>query len=260
MELAEQKRAQDGDVRQLSRQVQTLQAAADGFKAEAGRLAGEVGRLEGEVAALKGERAELQRAEGALRQRVADVEEGLKGARAGQEAARAGQARAEEALALYKGNALQLQKRLEGSVEEIQRGNQIIAKLQAEGARARDKLRVKGEVLKQQERLLQERQRALDEARHRLEGSTREGERLRGELAATGARLEEASRLNESNQQVITWLNKEINDLQLGRGSGLLPLPGVGAYGGGSSAKQNLSLASGSSAATYTPAYGGRYR
>lgn len=250
MELQEGKRAQEGEIRELTRRVEALQAGVDGLEGENAGLRDGGARLEAEVAALRRERAELQRVEGGLRQQVADREEALAQARALQAAAQQGQARAEEALALYKGNALQLQERLEGSVSEIQRGNQIIQKLQGEGAELKRKVRSKGEVLKQQERLLQERQRALDEAQHRLEAATRDGARAEGELAAATAKLEEAGRLNESNQQVITWLNKEINDLQLGRGSGLLP-----AYHGGGKQGGNLSMASGSTAATYTPAY-----
>lgn len=179
------------------------------------------------------------------------------------------------------------QEKLEASVAEINKGNQIIQKIQTEyrglKVRARrhayqsihwslivctctdmlglplaclqTKLRLKSEVMKQQERLLEEREHALEDANRRLQAAAdsrasleEHVERLKKDLATATTKLEESNRLIESNQQVrrtpldaavwrcwspyrrwrmlcclcrqvITWLNKEINEAQLGRGA-----------------------------------------
>lgn len=71
------------------------------------------------------------------------------------------------------------------------------------------KLRLKSDVMKQQERLLEEREHALEDATRRLQAAAdsrasleEHVERLKKDLATATTKLEESNRLIESNQQV----------------------------------------------------------
>jgi spindle assembly abnormal protein 6 len=136
---------------------------------------------------------------------------------------------------------LNQQEKLEASVGEINKGNQIIQKIQTEyrGLKVRTrrhadqsvhwspivctstdmallalssvqtKLRLKSDVMKQQERLLEEREHALEDATRRLQAAAdsrasleEHVERLKKDLATATTKLEESNRLIESNQQV----------------------------------------------------------
>lgn len=58
--------------------------------------------------------------------------------------------RLEETQEAYKGSVVALQERLEASVNEINRGNAIIQKLQGHYRALRSKAKLKSEVIKQQ--------------------------------------------------------------------------------------------------------------
>lgn len=60
--------------------------------------------------------------------------------------------RLEETQEAYKGSVVALQERLEASVNEINRGNAIIQKLQGHYRALRSKAKLKSEVIKQQVR------------------------------------------------------------------------------------------------------------
>lgn len=102
-----------------------------------------------------------------------------------------------------------------------------------------------------QERLLAEHEASASAESSKLKAAAAEkratearAEGLERELAACEGRLEESTRLLASNQQVIKWLNKELNDAQMVPGVPSTPnaaaIGGVGAsgtvYGGVSSA------------------------
>lgn len=73
-----------------------------------------------------------------------------------------------------------------------------------------------------QERLLSEHEASISAGESKLKAAAAElraaeasRESLQRELAASEGRLEESARLLASNQQVIKWLNKELNDAQM---------------------------------------------
>lgn len=78
------------------------------------------------------------------------------------------QATLEASLASYKESVDALQRKLEGSVDEITRGNEVIARLHRERKAERQKLKLKGQVVLQQERSLEEKGRLLEEARREV--------------------------------------------------------------------------------------------
>jgi spindle assembly abnormal protein 6 len=119
---------------------------------------------------------------------------------------------------MLRGNNERLQQQLEASIKEINKGNSIIARQQAERRDTRSKVRLKSAVVKEQERLLDERQQQLQDAERRERGLRAELESLRAEATAVGQqrddareKLEESKAVLAQNQKVISWLNTELN-------------------------------------------------
>lgn len=116
------------------------------------------------------------------------------------------------------------EERLAASAAEITKGNEIIETLQSETRAAKSKAKIQAAVIKRQEALLEERLTSVESAageraEHSLE--TRELEdRIRAltdEKAELNTKLAESHALLQSNQQVIEWLNSELNAAALGR-------------------------------------------
>ena len=260
-ELAEARHGQEASLRELTREVDGLTTRLVGKEEEVLLLQGEKKEVEGCLRKVERERDEVMVKLEGLRQQLCDQGEVLGKTKALQVAAEGGRKRMEEALELYKNNALTLQEKLEVSVGEIQKGNAIIHKLQGEVQGLRGKIKTKNEVLKKQEALLMEGQRGQDAGQNRLSAAVQENGGLTQVVGEMKVALQEARRENESNQQVITWLNKEINDLQLGRGSsGLMYGTTGGGMGCGGKALQNhhrhsTSSSTAASVATFIPSY-----
>ena len=116
------------------------------------------------------------------------------------------------------------EERLAASAAEITKGNEIIETLQSQTRAAKSKAKIQAAVIKRQEALLEERLTSVESAageraEHSLE--TRELEdRIRAltdEKAELNTKLAESHALLQSNQQVIEWLNSELNAAALGR-------------------------------------------
>ena len=139
------------------------------------------------------------------------------------EAAHDAKRQTDESLAIYKENNARLQDKLKASAAEITKGNAIITKLQADGRALKGKLRLKASVMMQQQEHAQQKASEL-EAADRAAAAQRasaaelraEKERAEESAASCKAQLVEAQELLRSNQQVIQWLNKELNDAQTG--------------------------------------------
>lgn len=120
--------------------------------------------------------------------------------------------------------AARAEDRVSASAGEIRKGNQIIERLQAELRSAKAKAKLKAAVIAQQETLLSERQSALEKTAREQSELIREADAARAEVRALTARvddqrkkLEESQALLVSNQQMIQWLNGQVNEAQLGR-------------------------------------------
>lgn len=83
---------------------------------------------------------------------LADAKEMVEKSQALQAASGESVARLEDTQEAYKGSVVALQERLEASVNEINRGNAIIQKLQGQYRALRSKAKLKSEVIKQQVR------------------------------------------------------------------------------------------------------------
>ncbi|KAK2906783.1 hypothetical protein QQF64_019376 [Cirrhinus molitorella] len=108
--------------------------------------------------------------------------------------------------------------------EELIKANGIIKKLQGDLKALVGKIKVKNTVTVSQEKILQEtteklqrEQRELQDAQQRLRQKEEEVIKLKEQLDATVQKLDESREVLKTNENVITWLNKQLNENQLSR-------------------------------------------
>ncbi|XP_056384060.1 spindle assembly abnormal protein 6 homolog [Hyla sarda] len=104
---------------------------------------------------------------------------------------------------------------------ELLKANDIIKKLQGDLRTLMGKLKLKNAVTVQQEKLLtekekmaQEGQRKMQETQQNLRLKEEEAEKLQEQLQQIEKKLEESKELLKTNENVITWLNKQLNENQ----------------------------------------------
>ncbi|XP_050819575.1 spindle assembly abnormal protein 6 homolog isoform X2 [Gopherus flavomarginatus] len=119
---------------------------------------------------------------------------------------------------------------------ELLKANEIIKKLQGDLKTLMSKLKLKNTVTIQQEKLLAEKeeklqkeQRELQETGQSLKVKEQEVCKLQEQLESTVQKLEESKQLLKTNENVITWLNKQLNEIQMARkqeilGTSTIPL------------------------------------
>ncbi|XP_043347003.1 spindle assembly abnormal protein 6 homolog isoform X2 [Dermochelys coriacea] len=119
---------------------------------------------------------------------------------------------------------------------ELLKANEIIKKLQGDLKTLMSKLKLKNTVTIQQEKLLAEKeeklqkeQRELQETGQSLRVKEQEVCKLQEQLETTVQKLEESKQLLKTNENVITWLNKQLNEIQMARkqeilGTSAIPL------------------------------------
>nr|XP_032660829.1 spindle assembly abnormal protein 6 homolog isoform X2 [Chelonoidis abingdonii] len=119
---------------------------------------------------------------------------------------------------------------------ELLKANEIIKKLQGDLKTLMSKLKLKNTVTIQQEKLLAEKeeklqkeQRELQETGQSLRVKEQEVCKLQEQLESTVQKLEESKQLLKTNENVITWLNKQLNEIQMARkqeilGTSTIPL------------------------------------
>ncbi|XP_063284487.1 spindle assembly abnormal protein 6 homolog [Pelobates fuscus] len=106
---------------------------------------------------------------------------------------------------------------------ELLKANDIIKKLQVDLKRMMGKLKLKNAVTVQQEKLLadhekrlQGEQKELQESKQSLRLRDEETDKLREQLQQTEQKLQESKELLKNNENVINWLNKQLNENQCG--------------------------------------------
>jgi len=159
-----------------------------------------------------------------LRQKLEDKEEILSKTNSQLDEALHRKTLAEEKAGTYKATTAKLQRKLELSVKEINKGNSVIEELHSEIKHLKDKMTTKNMVIRQQENVVQSTREQLEDANRqseRLESLLKEekanSSSLKSALEQSRTKLEECNKMLESNQNVITFLNKEINQNQFGR-------------------------------------------
>mmetsp|Transcript_13415 Transcript_13415/g.37672 ORF Transcript_13415/g.37672 Transcript_13415/m.37672 type:complete len:496 (-) Transcript_13415:955-2442(-) len=113
------------------------------------------------------------------------------------------------------------------SAQEVNKGNQIIEKLQQDLKSSRAKMKLKSQVITQQEHLLQEKQSAVDKlerdemiSKSQIQGMQAEKSALSRTCDDQKDKLLESKQLLDQNQQMIQWLNNQINEAQIAKYGG----------------------------------------
>uniref|UniRef100_A0A8C7I1V5 Spindle assembly abnormal protein 6 homolog n=1 Tax=Oncorhynchus kisutch TaxID=8019 RepID=A0A8C7I1V5_ONCKI len=108
--------------------------------------------------------------------------------------------------------------------EELIKANGIIKKLQGELRGLVGKIKVKNTVMVSQEKVLQETQerlhkahRDLQDTQQQLKHRDEEVSKLKEQLEETVQKLDESREVLKTNENVIMWLNKQLNENQLSR-------------------------------------------
>ncbi|CAM5146273.1 unnamed protein product [Natator depressus] len=103
--------------------------------------------------------------------------------------------------------------------EELLKANEIIKKLQGEMKKLMEKMKLKNAVTLQQEKILGEKEQTLQKERLELNNVKRvlqqkeeEVLKLQEQLDITVQKLEESKQLLKTNENVISWLNKQLNE------------------------------------------------
>ena len=132
-----------------------------------------------------------------------------------------------EALEQTRSSAASAEERATIAATEIDRGNQIIEKLQTDLRESRAKLKLQKAVFKQQEATLNQKQEDLDKhtrnevaVQQIADAKSEEISRLQTIIEDQKSKLLESQELLKSNQQMIQWLNSQITEAQLGKVGG----------------------------------------
>jgi len=207
----------------LSTRVSLLEQSTDVGNSELQTLRDRNRKLESQVFEMEKKAVSTDLSLDALKTQIKDKEHSLGNLQALLDSATERRNAAEEKLVLYKSSSSKLQRKLEISIGEINKGNNIIEKQQAELKQCKSKLKTKTTVIKQQEKYVDKLKETIDKHEREIFGLqelvTREKDtvsKLKLSLETCHKKLEESNKMLESNQNVIEYLNKEINQAQMG--------------------------------------------
>jgi len=120
--------------------------------------------------------------------------------------------RLEEDVGIYKALYEKNQEKLEQSVKEIEKGNEVISRLDESVRTKTDQLKQLQDRLAERERTVLAIQREVDNARTSLERERESREASEAALELSKNHLKQARETLAGNEQVIAWLNKELRE------------------------------------------------
>ncbi|KAA3672724.1 spindle assembly abnormal protein 6 [Paragonimus westermani] len=132
--------------------------------------------------------------------------------------------RLQEELQLQTRQAEKLQNTIAKDSDEVKKANEIIKHLQADVKTQHTKAKLRGQVAAEQERLLsakeaelQERQNDVDRLKGELKEATDSTVRLNHQIDRLSSELAEAQKTIKTNENIISWLNRQISENQIGQ-------------------------------------------
>ncbi|NXU49194.1 SAS6 protein, partial [Turnix velox] len=211
--------------------VRELKAKLSGMEDECQRTKQEVLSLRRENTALDAECHEKEKLVNQLQTRVAVLEQEIKDkdqlvlrTKEVLDAAQEQKAILEESTDKKQSHIEKLETTIKSLSAELLKANEIIKKLQGNLKTLMSKLKLKNTVTIQQEKLLAEKEeklqkdkKELQEMGQSLQGKEQEVLRLQEQLEMTVQKLEESKQLLKTNENVITWLNKQLNEYQIAK-------------------------------------------
>ena len=132
--------------------------------------------------------------------------------------------RLEQSTAHFKAAAGKAEQHRAAGAREIVKGNKIIQRLRQDAQVAKRKAKLRLGVIAQQEAALREKEALQGKQRSRLQVAQAKEDRLqaaelagaREQAAGLKEKLGDSQALLDQNQQMIAWLNSQLNDAQLG--------------------------------------------
>ncbi|CAI5731533.1 unnamed protein product [Hyaloperonospora brassicae] len=222
-DLSKQKYQHEAQIAHLQAQTEDLGQTKNALSDEVDKLRNQNKELDQKVFEQDKQINALQLRVDAVREQLADKEDVVKKTAGLLQSARLHNEEVDESLKMYRDNHARLQQKLELSISEINKGNDIIDRIQNESRTLKSKMRMKAKIIKQQEQFVKEKQVQHEEAVLGLKSAKEDVRKrdehilhLKGTVKELSQKLEDSNKLLASNQQVITWLNKEINEAQLG--------------------------------------------
>jgi spindle assembly abnormal protein 6 len=116
--------------------------------------------------------------------------------------------------------------------QEVKKGNEIIAKLQGEVKDLKSKLKVRNMVTMKQEEVINEKGKEIDTYRNEVKTLSetvraKDGDvdKLKREIGTLQETCEQQKETLKNNENIISWLNKQINEQGVPKVGGALPHP-----------------------------------
>ncbi|KAK6990421.1 spindle assembly abnormal protein 6 [Biomphalaria glabrata] len=114
-----------------------------------------------------------------------------------------------------------LEAKVKAMGEELKKGNEIIKKLQGEIKTYHAKVKVRTQIATEQEKVIGEKESELESVRkdlasvkNKLQETEDKNQKLSSDLESATQKLEESRKLLKTNENMIQWLHKQINEQQ----------------------------------------------
>uniref|UniRef100_A0A8B9HN11 Spindle assembly abnormal protein 6 homolog n=1 Tax=Astyanax mexicanus TaxID=7994 RepID=A0A8B9HN11_ASTMX len=223
-DLTEKKYKSDSTIRDLKAKVLGLEEESQRAKQQVISLRRENGTLDTECHDKERLINQLQTRVAVLEQEIKDKDQLVLRTKEVLEATQQQKNSVEETSENKQHQIGKLEATVKSLSEELIKANGIIKKLQGDLKALVGKIKVKNTVTVSQEKVLQEtteklqrEQRELQETQQKLRLREEEVSKLREQLEATVQKLDESREVLKTNENVITWLNKQLNENQLSR-------------------------------------------
>ncbi|XP_067839314.1 spindle assembly abnormal protein 6 homolog isoform X1 [Heptranchias perlo] len=221
-DLTERKYKSESSIRELKAKVSGMEEECQRSKQEVLSLRRENATLDAECHEKEKLLNQLRTRTAVLEQEVKDKEQMVTRTTEVFESTQEHKKNLEESLEQRQQQMGKLEATIKSLSEELLKANEIIKKLQGDMKKLMEKIKLKNTVTMQQEKLigetaqiLQKEQQELKEVQQALRQKEEEVRKLQEQLDATVEKLEESKQLLKTNENVISWLNKQLNENKL---------------------------------------------
>ncbi|XP_069481772.1 spindle assembly abnormal protein 6 homolog [Ambystoma mexicanum] len=218
-DLTERKYKSESCIRELKSKLSGLEEEYQRTKQEVSSLRRENSTLDSECHEREKLVNQLKTRTAVLEQEVKDKEQVVIKANGICESAQEHKKRLEETLEQKQLQTGKLETTVKSLSEELLKANEIIKKLQGDMKKLMEKIKLKNTVTMQQEKLLGEKEQALQKetfelsnVKQALNQKVEEALKIQEQLDKTVEKLEESKQLLKTNENVISWLNKQLNE------------------------------------------------
>nr|XP_054764434.1 spindle assembly abnormal protein 6 homolog [Lytechinus pictus] len=226
-EMHERRQAQESNIKELRSKLHMLEEDYQRAQRELQSTRRHTDRLETEHTDREQTVGQLTTRLAVLEQEVRDKQALADKSAQLLEAASESKAQLEENLQHKQALLVKLESTVKSTSKEVLKGNEIIRKLQGELKSAAAKMKLKNTVTSKQEKLIEEKSQTLhstqeerDKLKRTCDSMEAENERLKDALERTTGKLEESKQLLKTNENVINWLNKQVNEVHLSQRHG----------------------------------------